>query len=153
MSVAANVNTSDVQWHLLLKGFNWDGSATFIFPPHTEGWSAAWCYRNMQQNRAKMGQKQRQRKLRILTIFPVIHAYHQRRQWYSPSLQPISLKMFVISLKTETPLARSENSFQKKILAMESTAGDVLSPKSIVIFTVFIKLKPVITSDSNFVRR
>ena len=61
--------------------------------------------------------------------------------------------MFVISLKTETPLARSENSFQKKILAMVSTAGDVLSPKSIVISTVFIKLKSVIISDSNFVSR
>jgi len=35
LSVVPNVNTGDVQWHRLLKGFNWGGSATFILPPHT----------------------------------------------------------------------------------------------------------------------
>jgi len=30
MSVGANVNTGDVQWHRLFKDFNWDWKASFI---------------------------------------------------------------------------------------------------------------------------
>jgi hypothetical protein len=37
MSGGANVNNGDVQLHRLLKGFNLDGSATFILSAHTEG--------------------------------------------------------------------------------------------------------------------
>jgi len=31
----------------------------------------------------------------LLTLFPVIQPHHHRRQSYTPSLQPISLKIFV----------------------------------------------------------
>ena len=43
LSVRPNVNTGDVQWHRLLKCFNWDGVQHLLYR-HTEGRSAAWCY-------------------------------------------------------------------------------------------------------------